>query len=351
MSRTLRATWCCALLLATTARADPAHDRRRTAHRHGAGYAWHCRGNPAPVAASPRGGTLLAGGGTDVDDAFRWFVARAGGGDVVVLRASGGDGYDDYLYDLGRVDSVETLVIDDAAGAAAPFVLERVRAADAVFLAGGDQWDYLRLWTGAPLRDALQSAIDRGAVIGGTSAGMAVLGEHAFTASHDTVDSPAALRDPCDARVDLARGFLRVPHLGGVITDTHFGARDRMGRLLAFMYRIAAVGVAAVRAIAADEETALLVDPDGAARVVGQGHVYMLSLRGGARRAACGRPLTVRGVTAQRVSPGEGFDVARWRGPGAAYRLDVVGGDVRAGRGATVYGGPTQRTPARVEAH
>jgi cyanophycinase len=41
------------------------------------------------------------GGGTDVDEAFRWMSSRAVGGDFVVIRATGADEYNQYVYDLG----------------------------------------------------------------------------------------------------------------------------------------------------------------------------------------------------------------------------------------------------------
>ncbi len=74
------------------------------------GLVRYLSGADADRAAAPAGpGLLLMGGGTDVDEAFTWWLARTGGGDVVVLRASGADGYNPYLYDdLGGVDSVET---------------------------------------------------------------------------------------------------------------------------------------------------------------------------------------------------------------------------------------------------
>ena len=67
----------------------------------------------APTAAT----AMLMGGGPDVDDAFRWMIAQAGGGDFVVLRASGDDGYNRYVYALGGMASVETLVVRSRAAA------------------------------------------------------------------------------------------------------------------------------------------------------------------------------------------------------------------------------------------
>ncbi len=324
-------------LVATAAHANPAGDPMRATQRRGDGWVWYARGNPRDVRANPEGGTMLVGGGEDSNEAFAWFLQRAHGGDVLVLRASGADGYNDWMYDLARVDSVETLVVDTERGASDPFVVSRIAGAEAVFLAGGDQWDYLHRWKATPLRAALQQAIDRGAVLGGTSAGMAVLGEHSFSAARDTITSPEALRDPCDPRVLFERDFVRVPHLANVLTDTHFAARDRMGRLLAFTARLATTTGTAPRALAVDEETALLIERDGSARVVGHGAVRALTLSSPPRALRCGAPLTLRNVSVERLDAGRSFDLTRWRGDGVRTRLDVVNGTVRAPRNGSVY--------------
>ncbi len=67
------------------------------------------------------------GGGAEVDAAFTRAAQRAPQGDVLVLRASGADGYQDYLFtEIGGFDSVETLLVDrralaeDAGSPAAP---------------------------------------------------------------------------------------------------------------------------------------------------------------------------------------------------------------------------------------
>ena len=38
------------------------------------------------------------GGASEDDNAMKWFLERANGGDVLVLRATGADGYNDYLF-------------------------------------------------------------------------------------------------------------------------------------------------------------------------------------------------------------------------------------------------------------
>lgn len=253
----------------------------------GAEVTRYLTGNPADApAGSVRAGYLLSGGGGDVDEAFRWFAQLAGGGDVVVLRASGGDGYNDYLHRaIGGFDSVESIVFPDAASAHDPAVVATIEQAEAIFLAGGDQARYVRFWRGTPVGAALARHIAAGRPIGGTSAGLTVLGEFYFPALHDTIDSAAALADPFDPRIELGSDFLRIPVLAGVLTDSHFMARERLGRLLVFLARLQTEhpdSTSTLVGLGIDERTALCVEADGTARVLSNagGRVWLVQLDG-----------------------------------------------------------------------
>ncbi|MEM1033029.1 MAG: hypothetical protein AAGN82_21965 [Myxococcota bacterium] len=98
-------------------------------------------GADADADVTPLGpGLIVMGGGADVDSAFRWQRDRVAGGDVVVLRTSGSDGYNGYLFDdIGGVDSVETLLVTTRTLANDPWVAARITGAEAVFMAGGDK--------------------------------------------------------------------------------------------------------------------------------------------------------------------------------------------------------------------
>jgi cyanophycinase len=288
-------------------------------------------GSGADVKKAVHPGVALLGGGKDVDAAFRWLIRKSGGGDVVVIRASGADGYNRYIAGLGKMDSVESIVIQTEEAAKSPVVLERIRNAEALFIAGGDQWNYVRLWGVSPMREVLQGLIDRGVPVGGTSAGMAVLGQYSFTAEHDTVTSAQALANPYDAHVTVGRDFVKIPILRDTITDTHFVKRDRLGRLLVFMARILQERkTGEVRAIAADERAAALVEPTGAVAIEGEGAVYFLRASAAPEVCRPGQPLTFRNVEAYRVKAGGSFDLRKWSGSGGtAYRLSVENGAVR----------------------
>ncbi len=72
----------------------------------GRAYDFYLQGNPADVTPPTTGGTVLMGGGTDVDAAFQWMIDRSGGGDFVIIRTTGTDAYNSYIKSLGQVDSV-----------------------------------------------------------------------------------------------------------------------------------------------------------------------------------------------------------------------------------------------------
>ena len=102
------------------------------------------------------------GGGKDLDEAFRWLCDRAGGGDLLVLRATGDDYYNPYIQHLCHLNSVATLVIPDRGAAQDPAVAKIVQEASALFLSGGDQANYINFWMGTPVQSALNEAIGRG---------------------------------------------------------------------------------------------------------------------------------------------------------------------------------------------
>jgi cyanophycinase len=280
---------------------------------------------------APSFGVALLGGGGDVDDAAKFLCEHSHGGEIVVLRASGRDGYNPYFHELCPGNSITTLLITSPEGAKSPEAIEHVRNAHALFIAGGDQSNYAKMWPG-PLLKEINDAIARGVPIGGTSAGLAVLGEFAFSARNDTVTSAEALADPFDPKVTLERDFLSMPVMQGIITDSHFSARQRLGRTVAFLARIEHDGWAKrARAIGIDEATAVLVEPDGKAIVAGKGSAYFLELSHQPEGCVPGKPLTVRGISAYKLGAGpeSKFDLKSWSGAGGSkFSIDVVNGNL-----------------------
>src|SRR5688572_15828145 len=293
------------------------------------GYDRYLTGSAANVDRPVKGGLLLAGGGTDVQDAFRWLIDRAGGGDIVILRASGSDGYHSFIQRLGTVDSIESIVFKSRGAATEASILRSLDGAEAIFLAGGDQSNYVEYWKDTPVEDAIHRAAKRGVPVGGTSAGLAVLSESGFSAVNGSVTSEAALADPFSDRITLERDFLKLPHLAGIVTDSHFVERDRLGRTLVFLARMDAAGVSAARAIAIDRETAVMVDANGAATIAGNGPAFFFRTTKAASVLKAATPLSIAGIEAYRAEAGASFDLKSWKGVGGkAYVLSVVGGKI-----------------------
>jgi cyanophycinase len=302
------------------------------------GYKYFVLGQPGGTVRKTVPGYALMGGGQDQDAAFQWMCDHAGGGNFLVLRASGADAYNSYIRKLcPALSAVETLIITSRQGAGHPFVAETIQAAAAVFIAGGSQDNYVNFWQGTGVEESINSAIKKGVPVGGTSAGLAVLGAYSFAALKDTVKSNEALANPFHERVTITRDFLRISLLDGKITDSHFVARDRMGRLMAFLARIATDGwTRAPFGIGIDEKTAVLMDADGSARVTGVGAAYFLHAPGPPEECAPNAGLTYRNISVYRLTTAEGqFNVKSWTGSGGLeYKLSAENGVI----GSTLAG-------------
>ncbi|WP_377703193.1 cyanophycinase [Pseudoduganella sp. UC29_71] len=306
-------------------------------------YDYAVVGNPAdvtrPKPALPA--LVLMGGGPDVDDAFKWMIQKSGGGNFVILRARGTDAYNPYVYAMGGVSSVETIVIPSREAASDPFVIARIQGAEALFIAGGDQSDYVKFWKGTPVQTAIEALATRNIPIGGTSAGLSVMSKFSFTALNGSITSDAALANPFSKDITLGRDFLSLPDMGGLIADPHLDARDRMGRLVTFMARIVNDGWASgVHGVGVDVETALLVEGGNATRV-GAGSAYFLRTVGLPEVCKPKTPLTYRNITTQRLSGSGVFDMRNWAsydGGTVNYSISAVNGVLTSTQpGGSVY--------------
>jgi len=230
-------------------------------------------GDIADVETNSLRGICLMGGASEHDNAMIWFLERAGEGDVLVLRASGSDGYNDYMFsDLGVVvNSVETIVFNSASAATDPYVIEQVQNAEAIWFAGGDQWDYISYWKNNAIEDAINNLIHiKGGPVGGISAGMAIMGAAYFSAENGSVTTAQALANPYASQVQIGYSdFIDAPYLEDVITDTHYDDPDRRGRHFTFLARLFQDEDILAKGIACDEYSAVCIDESGIARVFG----------------------------------------------------------------------------------
>ena len=219
----------------------------------------------------------MMGGATEDDNAMKWFLKRANGGDVLVLRTDNSNGYNSYMFNLGpAVNSVETIVCNNPTASYQSYVKHKIMNAEAIWFAGGDQWDYVSYWRNTPVDSLVNDAIqNRHIVVGGTSAGMAILGKFYYTAKNGSVTSAAALANPYNGEVTVdSLGFIKIKYLSDVITDTHYDNPDRRGRHIVFLARILTDYGVVGKGIACDEYTAVGIDTNGLARVYGHYPAY-----------------------------------------------------------------------------
>jgi cyanophycinase len=161
-----------------------------------------------------------------------------------------------------------------------------------------------------------------------------VMGEYIYSAQDDKPDdkdltSDEALANPYYRQVVVAPDLLGIPPLRGIITDTHFDTRKREGRLLTFMGRILEDRKAErVRGIGVDEKTALLVEPDGMAHVVGKGEADFFEADRESTQCRAGVPLSLGPIAEKRVLTGKSFNVAGWKGESVDTTLSVDAGKI-----------------------
>jgi cyanophycinase len=281
----------------------------------GQNFDYFVSGNPAaPRPGKTQFGLLLMGGGGYVDAAYGELAQRAGRGHIVVLRATDDHSFDPedgklgplFLGKWGQTVSCQTFTFHSRAAAFDSRVVAALTNSDGVFLAGGDQANYVHYWKGTPVQAALNDLVKRNGPIGGNSAGLAVLGHYSYVdVDGGSLESKDALADPLGRAVGLEDDFLHFKGLENAITDTHFSARSRLGRLIVFVARLNKVqGSPRVYGIGVDERTAVLIDADGIGHVLAgsEGSAWVVTLDGAKWVVAPGRPLSAQNVLIKQLT-------------------------------------------------
>ena len=152
MRRTLVAVALASMLAVALVPAGPLPWASAT-ETHGPGWHSWLRGNPADVQVHTRGGAMLEGGGSDRIPAWEWFLHQAGYGDIVIVCATCGNIYNQYVLNIHDVDSVQTLKLTKPEAASDPFVIQSIV---------GRRRDLLRRRRSIGLRAGLEGLAGRG---------------------------------------------------------------------------------------------------------------------------------------------------------------------------------------------
>ncbi len=222
---------------------------------------------PATLSAQevgPETGSLVVVGGAMRDPAIlERFIVLAGGPEapiVVIPTAGGGEDYDEFygglqdFHDLGATN-VTVMHTYDRAEADTESFTEPVRNANGVWFPGGRQWRLADAYLGTKMEEALWGVLERGGVIGGSSAGATIQGS--YLVRGDTRTNTIMMGDH-----EEGFGFLR-----DVAIDQHLLARNRHFDLIEVIEArpdLLGIGI--------DENTAIVVRGDRF-EVMGAGYV------------------------------------------------------------------------------
>jgi cyanophycinase len=213
---------------------------------------------------------VIIGGAEDKDgdsQILREFVRRAGGikANIVIMTAATelprdvGDNYIRVFERLGaeNVRIVDTETREDASSSTA---LEAIAKATGIFFTGGDQARITDILKDTEIDRAIHQRYAEGAVVGGTSAGAAVMPDKMIVEGDSETN-------PRPEIVDMGPGLAFLP---GVVIDQHFSERGRLGRLITALIR-----EPAVLGFGIDENTAMVVT-DNQIEIIGAGSVTVV---------------------------------------------------------------------------
>ena len=221
---------------------------------------------------------MLVGGGGEgygswSDQPYSWFVQKADSGKIINIDVDEtSDWYPTYFISLGADLTSRSLQISSIEDANNFLTYQELLSADGIFIEGGDQWDYITTWKNTYVQTAIEFVYNNGGVIGGNSAGMAILGEVVFDAEHGSLTSDQAAYNPYHYRLSLTDDFLSI--LSNVITDSHFNERGRLGRLIVMLARRSQDFEQDLLGIGVEYKTAFCIDEN----MVGEVHGEMVTI-------------------------------------------------------------------------
>jgi len=261
------------------------------------------------AAAAPKGRLFIIGGGERSESMMRKFVELAAlvkSGRIVVIPLSG-DSPDEsgasMVAEFGKLGRTDTVVFNPTREQASkPENALILDEAGGVYFTGGDQARVTKVLLATPVHKKLIEIYENGAVIGGTSAGAAIMSEIMITgdekrppeAGHEfeTLEAGQVLTTP-------GLGFIKT-----TIIDQHFATRKRHNRLISLIAEnpsLLGVGI--------DEDTAIIVNPDKTFDVIGDKDVIVYDPSQTKVSVSPGKIIGLTGMIMHVLLPGARFDL------------------------------------------
>jgi cyanophycinase len=250
-------------------------------------------------AAAPKGKLVIVGGGGTTDEIVTRALTMAGGKDVRMLivpqaandAEESGESSRKFWAEKG---ATHVSVMDHHDIKASLAAIEK---ADFIWIPGGDQSRLTELLGKTPLPAAMRKRYQDGAVVGGTSAGAAIMSRTMLIGGEK-----ADLENIKSGGSEVEEGFGFWPE---AIVDQHFVKRQRFTRLLTCVIdhpELLGVGI--------DEKTAVIVDGMHC-EVMGESSVLVIDARGAHKRAPKeGETLSATDLKLHVLHRGDTFEIA-----------------------------------------
>ena len=252
------------------------------------------------ITTGPEKGTLLiAGGGRLPDDVMKKFIALAGGNDapiVIIPTASGIESFDERwtqgLKDHGATN-VTLLHTYDPKEANTDAFIAPLKNAKGVWFTGGRQWRLVDAYKGTKTEKLFWEVLNRGGVIGGSSAGATIQGS--YLARGDTKNNQIMMGDH-----EEGFGFV-----SNVAIDQHVLARNRQFDLFTILKKrpeLLGIGL--------DEGTAIVVKQN-TFEVVGKSYVLIYDNSFWSAEGSRLKELPEKSSTFYFLKPGDRYDLKK----------------------------------------
>jgi len=259
-----------------------------------------------------RGTLYIVGGGPQPESMVREFVQLAGGpgrARIIVFAMASSSGLtsgEAKAADFRALGATARNVFVTHAQADTDSIAQLLADATGVWFGGGDQGLLAAALRGTKTERAIHARYAAGAVIGGTSAGAAVMSARMITGDERRLGGDRPPRDSSEAFITIDRRNVVVDSgfalLTNAIIDQHFVRRKRHNRLVSLVLEHPerlGVGI--------DESTALVVEPDGRWRVAGASVAVIYDARGSTVTGS-GVPLGASGIRMHVLPAGSRFD-------------------------------------------
>lgn len=262
------------------------------------------------VSAEPKGHLFIIGGGRQPAGMIERFIELAGGTNhakIVVMPMASEDAANsgaDQVAELKAhgVTQVESMVLTREE-TTNPSSAARLNGATGVYFTGGDQSRLAAILVNSPVQKKLKELYARGAVIGGTSAGAAIMSQVMITGEELlNADKTNTFKFIKQNNIETAMGL---GFLTNAVIDQHFIKRKRLNRLFSVVLehpQLVGIGI--------DESTAIIVNPDETFEVLGESAVMVIDPRRATNiRADHNGNLSARDIKTHVFVAGDRFDL------------------------------------------